>query len=63
MQECEQCVQYAIHIKRNEYEEGQSKIINSVLTVMVNQVECAVDECQICTNYADHQRKQNVARF
>ena len=62
-EECEQCVEYGVHIKRDEYEKGQSKIVNSLLTSIVNQVECDVDGCTICAEYRDHQQKQNIARF
>ena len=37
--------------------------MNSVLSAIVSEVECVVDGCQTCTEYKDHQIKQNISRF
>ena len=62
-EECETCLEYDEHKKRNLYTIADSNIINSVISAIVNDTECLADGCLICKNQETHLMKKSLSRF
>ena len=60
--ECEQCVEHSFHKTRNACHEGHKKIVSSAIASMVNDIECKLDGCQICSDMEIHLRNADIAR-
>ena len=62
-EECETCLEYEEHQKRSQYMTAASNVVNSVISSMINDVECLVDSCQTCTKQVNHIAKKSLSQF
>ena len=47
--------------EKNKYSEN-TKVVSPVVSILLNDVECISDSCNICIDHEVHVRRQNISR-
>ena len=62
LEDCETCVTHSQHMHRGIESKFANNGIDFVLGKLLNDVECSVDECQLCSDRHEHTTLYQTAR-
>ena len=62
LEDCEVCLRRGEHVERGIASKYANDGIDFVMEKLLNNVECLVDECQICSNFQIHSEDYQIAR-
>ena len=62
LEDCEVCIRWKEHVKREIKSEYANDGIDFVIGKLLNNVECAVDGCEICSDFTVHSDDYKTSR-